>query len=81
MSPLDRKTCAHMQESHIDLTVDAEQHAGLVRSVRGQVPGISREDAEDAVQDAWIVLAEKAERLKSRDRSVATCEGPRATRR
>jgi DNA-directed RNA polymerase specialized sigma24 family protein len=27
------------------------------------VPGISREDAEDAVQDAWIVLAEKADRL------------------
>lgn len=48
----------------IDLTVDADQHAGLVRSVCGQVPGISQEDAEDAVQDAWIVLAEKADRLE-----------------
>jgi DNA-directed RNA polymerase specialized sigma24 family protein len=28
------------------------------------VPGISHEDAEDAVQDAWIVLAEKADQLE-----------------
>lgn len=48
----------------IDLTVDRDQHAGLVKSVRVQVPGLSKEDAEDAVQDAWIVLAEKADRLE-----------------
>ncbi len=59
----------HPQDStehdhHIDLTVDRDQHAGLVKSVRVQVPGLSKEDAEDAVQDAWIVLAEKADRLE-----------------
>lgn len=48
----------------VDLTIDAQQHAGLVRSVCNQVRGISQEDAEDAVQDAWIVLAEKADRLE-----------------
>ena len=47
----------------INLTVDQDQHSGLVRSIRAQVPGISQEDAEDAVQDSWIVLAEKADRL------------------
>jgi DNA-directed RNA polymerase specialized sigma24 family protein len=57
------KASGEAQGIGIDLTVDADQHAGLVRSVCGQVPGISREDAEDAVQDAWIVLAEKADRL------------------
>ncbi|MBS1888289.1 MAG: sigma-70 family RNA polymerase sigma factor [Actinobacteria bacterium] len=65
MSPLNNNAyAAGAQQSRIDLTVDADQHAGLVRSVRNQVPGISREDAEDAVQEAWIVLAEKADRLE-----------------
>jgi DNA-directed RNA polymerase specialized sigma24 family protein len=57
------KRIAAQQEHRINLSVDQEQRDGLIRSVRAQVPGISHEDAEDAVQDAWIVLAEKANRL------------------
>jgi DNA-directed RNA polymerase specialized sigma24 family protein len=48
----------------IDVAIGQTQHAGLVNGVLAQVRGISREDAEDAVQDAWIVLAEKAHRLE-----------------
>jgi len=47
----------------IDLSIDQDQRDGLVRSIQAQVAGISREDAEDAFQDAWVVLAEKADRL------------------
>lgn len=53
-----------MGNSEIDLEIGRDQHAGLVRSVRGAVSGISQEDAEDAVQDAWLVVAEKADRLE-----------------
>lgn len=60
--PRQREDDKHGRQ--IDLTVGQDQHNGLVRSVRAQVPGISQEDAEDAVQDSWIVLAEKAERLE-----------------
>lgn len=48
----------------IDLTVDKAQYDGLVRSTQAQVRGISQQDAEDAVQDAWITVAEKAKRLE-----------------
>ena len=60
LNPQDSTAHDHL----IDLTVDRDEHAGLVKSVRAQVPGLSKEDAEDAVQDAWIVLAEKADRLE-----------------
>src|ERR1700755_458407 len=53
-----------MDDLKVDLEIGREQHAGLVRSVRGAVSGISQEDAEDAVQDAWLVVAEKADRLE-----------------
>jgi DNA-directed RNA polymerase specialized sigma24 family protein len=48
----------------VDLSIDQEQIASLIRSVLSQVRGISRQDAEDAVQESWIVLAEKAEQLE-----------------
>lgn len=52
------------QDHQIDLSIDQEQHDGLVRSTLMGVRGISHEDAEDAVQNAWLVLAEKAEHLE-----------------
>lgn len=48
----------------LDLTVDQQQFASLTRSVLSQVRGISHQDAEDAVQEAWIVLAQKAGHLE-----------------
>jgi DNA-directed RNA polymerase specialized sigma24 family protein len=48
----------------VDLSIDEPQIASLTRSVLSQVRGINRQDAEDAVQEAWIVLAEKAGQLE-----------------
>lgn len=48
----------------MDISTNREQLDGLVRSLLGQVRGITRQDAEDAVQEAWIVLAEKADQLE-----------------
>jgi len=53
-----------MGAHELDLDLDPDQRAGLVKSVKGAVAGISHEDAEDAVQDAWLVVAEKADRLE-----------------
>lgn len=52
------------QNHQIDLSIDQAQHDGLVRSTLMGVRGISQEDAEDAVQNAWLVLAEKAKNLE-----------------
>jgi len=55
----------HPRSDHqIDLAVGRAQIDGLVRGVQAQVRGISQQDAEDAVQDAWITVAEKARRLE-----------------
>jgi DNA-directed RNA polymerase specialized sigma24 family protein len=43
---------------------DQQLYDGLVQSVLAQVREISRQDAEDAVQEAWIVLDQKAETLQ-----------------
>jgi DNA-directed RNA polymerase specialized sigma24 family protein len=56
--------CATPRALPVDLSIDQEQIASLIRSVLSQVRGISRQDAEDAVQESWIVLAEKAEQLE-----------------
>lgn len=45
------------QSDALDLTTDREQLDGLVETVFSQVPGITHEDAEDAVRDAWITVA------------------------
>lgn len=52
------------RECLVDLSIDAEQHDGLVRSVLAEVRDINRQDAEDAVQEAWLVLSAKADQLK-----------------
>lgn len=52
------------QSHQIDLSINQEQYDGLVRSTLMSVRGISHEDAEDAVQNAWVVLAEKAQDLE-----------------
>ena len=48
----------------LELDTNRAQLDGLVESVLSQVRGISREDAQDAVQEAWIVLSEKAADLE-----------------
>ncbi len=48
----------------INVTLDEPDRQGLIRSLLSQVRGITRQDAEDALQDAWIVLAEKANQLE-----------------
>lgn len=48
----------------LDLAIDQQQFASLTRGVLAQVRGISHQDAEDAVQEAWLVLAQKAEQLE-----------------
>jgi hypothetical protein len=55
---------ADSDQKRVNLTPDPGQLDGLVESVLAQVRGISRQDAEDAVQDAWFVLAEKSDRLE-----------------
>jgi len=55
---------ASERDSQVDLSIDQVQRDGLIDSVLARVRGITREDAEDAVQDAWVVLAEKAHRLE-----------------
>lgn len=47
----------------VDLDLDAALYDGLVRGVTRQVRGISNQDAEDAVQEAWVELARKRDAL------------------
>lgn len=51
------------QSSDLSLAIDSDQLDGLVEAVLRTVRGITRQDAEDAVQEAWLVLAQKADTL------------------
>lgn len=46
-----------------DLQVTPEDFEGIVDTVHRQVRGISREDAEEAVSEGWLILQSKADQL------------------